>query len=154
MNLVSRTKNILLSPKQEWQVIDDEATSVGGLYIGYIVPLAAIGPVASGIRMALFGISVPSMGTYRVPIGAAIRQGIAQYGMALVGVFVLALIIDELVPYFSGQENRYQALKVDAYSRTAEWVVGIVRIFPVVIIPGPLRLYSSSRRYRGPSALL
>src|SRR5207245_7554200 len=86
MNLISRTKNILLSPKQEWQVIDDEATSVGGLYIGYIVPLAAIGPVASGIRMALFGISVPSMGTYRVPIGAAIRQGIAQYVMALVGV--------------------------------------------------------------------
>src|SRR5437773_8895225 len=81
MNLVSRTKNILLSPKQEWPVIDDEATSVGGLYIGYIVPLAAIGPVASSIRMALFGISVPSMGTYPVPIGAAVRQGIAQYVM-------------------------------------------------------------------------
>jgi len=114
MNLISRTKNILLSPKQEWQVIDDEATSVGGLYLGYIVPLAAIGPIASSIRMALFGISVPSMGTYRVPIGAAVRQGIAQYVMALVGVFVLALIIDELAPYFRGQENRYQALKVAA----------------------------------------
>ena len=46
MNLIDRTKNILLSPEQEWQVIDEEVTSVGGLYIGYIVPLAAIGPVA------------------------------------------------------------------------------------------------------------
>ncbi|TLY22676.1 MAG: YIP1 family protein [Nitrospirae bacterium] len=142
MNLVSRTKNILLSPKQEWQVIDDEATSVGGLYVGYIVPLAAIGPVASSIGMAVFGISVPVLGTYRVPIDAAVRQGITQYVLALVGVFVLALIIDELAPYFRGQENRYQALKVAAYSSTAVWIVGIVGLIPALSILWPLGLYS------------
>ena len=142
MNLVSRTKNILLSPKQEWQVIDDEATSVGGLYIGYIVPLAAIGPVASSIGMAVFGISVPVLGTYRVPIDAAVRQGITQYLLALIGVFVLALIIDELAPYFRGQENRYQALKVAAYSSTAVWIVGVVGLIPELSILWPLGLYS------------
>jgi len=142
MNLVSRTKNILLNPKQEWQVIDDEATSVGGLYVGYIVPLAAIGPVASSIGMAVFGISVPVLGTYRVPIDAAVRQGITQYVLALVGVFVLALIIDELAPYFRGQENRYQALKVAAYSSTAVWIVGIVGLIPALSILWPLGLYS------------
>src|SRR5438093_9883517 len=153
MNLISRTKNILLSPKQEWQVIDDEATSVGGLYLGYIVPLAAIEPIASSIRMALFGISVPSMGTYPVPIGAAVRQGIAQYVMALVGVFVLALIIDELAPYFRGHENRYQALKVAAYSSTAVWVVGIVGLIPGLTILGLLGLYSLDLLYLGLPAL-
>src|SRR5438132_5103986 len=142
MNLISRTKNILLSPEQEWQVIDDEVTCVGGLYLGYIVPLAAIGPIASSIRMALFGISVPSMGTHRVPIVAAVRQGIAQYVMALVGVFVLALIIDELAPYFRGQENRYQALKVAAYSSTAVWIVGVLGLIPALSILWPLGLYS------------
>ena len=142
MNLVSRTKNILLSPKQEWQVIDDEATSVGGLYIGYIVPLAAIGPVASSIGMTVFGISVPVLGTYRVPIDAAVRQGITQYLLALIGVFVLALIIDELAPYFRGQENRYQALKVAAYSSTAVWIVGVVGLIPELSILWPLGLYS------------
>ena len=142
MKLVSRTKNILLSPKQEWQVIDDEATSVGGLYIGYIVPLAAIGPVASSIGMAVFGISVPVLGTYRVPIDAAVRQGITQYVLALIGVFVLALIIDELAPYFRGQENRYQALKVAAYSSTAVWIVGVVGLIPELSILWPLGLYS------------
>ena len=142
MNLVSRTKNMLLSPKQEWQVIDDEATSVGGLYIGYIVPLAAIGPVASSIGMAVFGISVPVLGTYRVPIDAAVRQGITQYVLALIGVFVLALIIDELAPYFRGQENRYQALKVAAYSSTAVWIVGILGLIPALSILWPLGLYS------------
>ncbi len=143
MNLVSRTKNILLSPKQEWQVIDDEATSVGGLYIGYIVPLAAIGPVASSIGMVIFGISVPVVGAYRVPIGAAVRQGIAQYVMALVGVFVLALIIDKLAPYFRVEENRYQALKVAAYSSTPVWVMGIVGLIPALSILRLLGLFYS-----------
>ncbi len=45
-NLVDRSQKILLSPKQEWQVIDGQAASVGGLYAGYIIPLGAIGPVA------------------------------------------------------------------------------------------------------------
>ncbi len=161
MNLVSRTKNILLSPKQEWQVIDDEATSVGGLYIGYIVPLAAIGPVASIIGMEIFGISVPSAGTHLVPIGAAVRQGIAQYVMALVGVYVLALIIEALAPYFGGrenwfggQDNRLQALKVAAYSSTAVWVVGIVGLIPALNILGLLGLYSLYLLYLGLPALM
>src|SRR2546430_13135770 len=132
MNLVDRTKSILLSPQQEWQAIDEEETSIGGLVTGYIVPLAAIGPVASLIGMEIFGISVPSVGTFRVPIGAALRQGIAQYVMALVGGFVLALIIDKLAPYSRVEENRHQALKIAAFSSTPVWVVGIVGLIPAL----------------------
>src|SRR5207245_11120692 len=106
MNLVDRTKSILLSPQQEWQAIDEEETSIGGLVTGYVVPLAAIGPVASLIGTEIFGISVPSVGTFRVPIGAALRQGTAQYVMALVAVYVLARIIEQLPPYARGEENR------------------------------------------------
>ena len=143
MNLVDRTKSILLSPQQEWQAIDEEETSIGGLVTGYVVPLAAIGPVASLIGMEIFGISVPSVGTYRVPIGAAVRQGIAQYVMALVGVFALALIIDKLAPYFRVEENRYQALKVAAYSSTPVWVAGIVGLIPALSILRLLGLFYS-----------
>ena len=143
MNLVDRTKSILLSPQQEWQAIDEEETSIGGLVTGYVVPLAAIGPVASLIGMEIFGISVPSVGTFRVPIGAALRQGIAQYVMALVGVFVLALIIDKLAPYFRVEENRYQALKIAAYSSTPVWVVGIVGLIPALSILRLLGLFYS-----------
>src|SRR5438093_12761491 len=130
MNLVDRTKSILLSPQQEWQAIDEEETSIGGLVTGYVAPLAAIGPVASLIGVEIFGISVPSVGTYRVPIGAAVRQGLAQYVMALVGVFALGLIIDKLAPYFRVEENRYRALKVADYARTPAWIVGSVGLIP------------------------
>src|SRR2546426_11269903 len=98
MNLVDRTKSILLSPQQEWQAIDEEETSIGGLVTGYIVPVAAIGAVASLIGVEIFGISVPSVGAFRVAIGAALPQGVAENVMGLVSVFVVALVIDKLAP--------------------------------------------------------
>ena len=47
--LVDRVKNILLSPKTEWERIDAEPATVKGLYTGYAMILAAIGPIAARI---------------------------------------------------------------------------------------------------------
>ena len=69
MNLIERVKRILLSPKSEWEVIDAEPTTVADLYKGYIIPLAAIGPVAQAIGFSVFGMRVPFLGTYRTPVG-------------------------------------------------------------------------------------
>ena len=46
MNLVARAKAILMTPKQEWAAIDAEPLNVSELLIGYVLPLAAIGPIA------------------------------------------------------------------------------------------------------------
>ena len=59
MNLVDRVKRILLSPQPEWEVIDGESTTPSALYTGYIMPLAAIGPIANVIGYSVFGIRVP-----------------------------------------------------------------------------------------------
>ena len=122
MSLVDRVKRILMSPRTEWQVIDTEPTTAAQLYTGYIVPLAAIGPIAQLIGYSVFGISVPFMGTYRVPIGSAISSALVTYVLSLAATYVLALIIDGLAPTFNGQRNQIQALKVAAYSSTASWV--------------------------------
>ena len=45
-SLIERCKNILLKPKEEWARIDPEPATVSGLMTGWVVPLAAIGPVA------------------------------------------------------------------------------------------------------------
>jgi hypothetical protein len=142
MALQDRVKRILLSPKEEWPVIDAEQTSVAGLYTGYIIPLAAIGPIASIIGWTAFGMQVPFAGSYRLPIGFAVRNAALQYVGTLVGVFVLALIIDALAPTFGGQKNPIQALKVAAYSATAAWVAGIFGLIPALGFLGLLGLYS------------
>jgi hypothetical protein len=132
MNLVERVKRILLSPKTEWEVIDAEQTTMGELYTRYIMPLAAIGPVAQLIGSTVFGITIPFVGTYRVPIGSAITQAIVAYLLSLAGTYVLALIIDALAPTFNGHRSQIQALKLAAYSMTASWVAGIFGLLPAL----------------------
>ncbi len=121
---------------------------------GYIAPLAAIGPVATAIGWAVFGMSLPLMGSYRLPIAGVIKFAVVQYVIALAGVFILALIIDGLAPTFKGQKNQIQALKVAAYSSTAFWVVGIVGLVPALSILSVLGLYSLYLLYLGLPALM
>jgi hypothetical protein len=150
MNLVERAKNILLAPKQEWQVIDGETTTVSDLYTHYIMPLAAIGPIARLIGFSLIGMHVPfSNVTYRTPIVRGIIGAVVSWVLALVGVYVLAYIIDLLAPTFAGTQNRIQALKVAAYSSTAAWLAGIFAILPGLSILGILGLYSIYLLYVG-----
>jgi hypothetical protein len=149
MDLVQRVKQILLSPRTEWPVIDAEVTTPAELYKSYIVPLAAIGPIAEIIGYSVFGITVPYMGTYRVPIGSAITSGLIGFVLTLAGTYVLALIIDGLAPTFSGQRSPLQALKVAAYSSTASWVAAIFTLIPGFRLLTILGLYSVYLLYLG-----
>jgi len=150
MNLVERVKRILLSPKTEWEVIDAEQTTPAELYTRYIMPLAAIGPIAQIIGFSVFGVSMPFVGgTYRVPIGSAITQGVVTYVLALAAPYILSLIIDFLAPNFSGRRSQIQALKVAAYSLTASWLSGIFLLVPMLSILSIVGLYSLYLLYLG-----
>ncbi len=156
MNLVERVKNILIQPNSEWSVIAAEPTATPELYKGYIMPLAAIGPLASIIGMSVVGLSLPLMGgTYRVPLTNSISHAIASFILTLVGVFLIALIIDALAPTFGGEKNQTQALKVAAYASTPSWVAGIVLLLPMLgIIALLAALYGIYLLYLGLPVLM
>jgi hypothetical protein len=154
MNLVDRVKRILLSPRTEWEVIDAEQTTAAALFTGYVVPLAAIGPLARLIGYSVFGIPLPLMGTYRVPFGSALTGAVIGFVLTLVGTYILALIIDALAPTFNGQRNQIQALKVAAYSSTAAWVAGIFALIPWLGFLGIVGLYSLYLLYLGLPVLM
>jgi hypothetical protein len=149
MNLVERIKGILLKPKEEWQTISGEATTIPELYKTYVVILAAIGPVASIIGMSIVGMGLPFIGSFRIPIATSLASAVVNYILTLVGVYILALIIDNLAPTFSGQKSINQAFKVAAYSYTPGWVVGIFTIIPVLSPLGILGLYGLYLLYVG-----
>jgi hypothetical protein len=155
MNLVERVKRILLTPAAEWQVIEAEATTPAEVYKGYVMPLAAIGPIAQVIGFSVLGIRMPFGGAvYRIPIGSAVAAAVVTYLLALLGVYLLALIIDGLAPTFGGTRNRVQALKTVAYSSTAYWVAGIFTLIPGLRVLGILGLYSIYLLYLGLAALM
>ncbi len=118
--LVTRAKAILLQPRTEWHVIDTEPSTIGSIYTGYVLPLAAIPAICGAVWL------------FRFTPGLALRYAITTYVLALVSVYVLALIIDALAPSFGAQKNLLQAFKVAAYSYTASWVAGVFLLLPAL----------------------
>lgn len=114
MTLIDRVKNILLTPGSEWSVIIGETPTVQSLYAGYIIILAAIGPVAMALRFGFYGFGV----------GFAV----VSYATALVMAYVLAWVIDALAPSFGGEKNFIRALQLVAFSFTAAWLGGIFHL--------------------------
>lgn len=147
-NLIERCKNILLKPKEEWARIDPEPATVSGLMTGWVVPLAAIGPVAGLIGGLVFGYGGFGF-SYRPSLTAALTGAAIGYVMALVCAFLLAKIIDALATNFGGQKNPVQAMKVAAYSGTAAYLAGIFQIIPQLAFLGILGLYSLYLLYLG-----
>lgn len=154
MSIVERVKRILLSPKEEWPVIDAEPATVGSIYSGYVVPLSALPAIAAFIGMSVIGIGVLGQ-HYRIPIGTGLAGMVTRYVLGLVGVYVVALVIDALAPTFGGTKNPIAALKVAAYSFTAAWVGGILMILPALgIISLLVSLYCFYLLYTGLPALM
>lgn len=150
MNLIQRATNISLNPKTEWPVIAAEETTTGELFKSYIIPLSAIPVVAGFIGMSVFGMSMPFVGTIRIPFVDGLIRAILHFGLGLVSIYLISLIINGLAPTFGGEKNPLQALKVTAFAFTPAWIAGIVNIIPSLGILGLLAaLYSIYVLYLG-----
>jgi hypothetical protein len=132
MSIIDRVKNICLTPGTEWTVIEGEATSAQNLLIGYAAPLAAIGAVAGFIGGSIIGRTVPFVGTFRTGLFIGLVGAVFSFVMALVGVVILALIINALAPTFSARQDSGQAFKVAVYSFTPAWVAGVLHLLPLM----------------------
>jgi hypothetical protein len=154
MNLIERAKNIVLTPKTEWLVIAPEPTTVKDLYMGYVLLLAAIGPLARLIGELLYGFSTPLAGVFRPSIVWSLSHAIAHYVLTLVFIFVFSLIVDALAPTFGGEKNPMQALKAVVYSSTAVWVAGVLYLLKLGALVGLAGLYGIYVLYLGLPVLM
>ena len=153
-NLVQRAMDIILRPTATWAQIDAEPATIQGLFTGYAMILAAIGPVCSTVGLLLFGAGIPGLIVRRPsPIGLIV-SGIVSYLLGLLMVFILGLVIDALAPTFDGTKDRVKAMKVAVYGSTASWLAGVFGIVPLLGILAILGLYSLFLVYRGIPVLM
>ena len=149
MNLVERVKAILLQPKSEWPVIAREPGDAGYLFTNYVCIVAAIPPVCAFIGSAIIG-----YGPVHIGILSGLVYAVVTYVLGLVGVFVMAYVIDFLAGTFGGQKNFDNAMKVSAYAPTAAWVCGVFGLIPALSFLGILGLYSVYLLHTGIAALM
>lgn len=151
--LVDRAKAILFAPADEWPKIEAEGTAIQDILLRYVLPLAAIGPVAGFIGSQVFGYGALGI-TYRPSFSSALGSAVASYILTVVGIFVLALIADALAPKFGGTSDRLRAFKLVAYSYTAAMLAGIFALIPSLAFLGLLGLYSIYLFYTGVGPLM
>lgn len=127
-NIVQRVINILTKPKLEWPVINNEQPNTMKLIFGYALILALIPAIASFISFGVIGTSVMGY-TYR-SISGGVMQALTQFFSAVIGVYLLAWVIDLLAPSFDSTKNFGKSLQLAVYSSTAQWVAGILLLIP------------------------
>jgi Yip1 domain len=128
--VIERVKAILISPKTTWPVIAEEPGAIGDIYKNYVVVLAAVSAIVTLIAYSVMGVHVPYLGSMRLGFGTALISAVKDFCVALVSVYVLALIVNALAPNFGGQKNMVQAVKAVAYSFTAGWLAVVGYLIP------------------------
>ncbi len=147
--IAARAKAMLLTPKAEWEVIDREAATVRGLYVGYVMIMAAIPAICAIIGGIVFSGGSRWAGIVISPITVVVG-GIVSYLLSLASVFVIGLLIEAIAPSFGGPRGeRMQAMKVAAYFPTAAWIAGVFNLIPALAILTILGLYSLYLLYLG-----
>ncbi len=146
--LIARVKAVAMDPAGTWPIIAAETDQPMQVFTRFVVPLVAIGPIASFIGGQVFGYGAFGI-SYRPSFMGALGQAIASFVLSLIAVWVLAFIANVLSPRFGGKDDYPSAFRLVAYSMSVAWVVGIVGLVPALGILGLIGLYSLYLFYKG-----
>ncbi|HXQ28783.1 MAG TPA: YIP1 family protein [Gemmatimonadales bacterium] len=140
---------MLTHTRAEWAAVGAAQMTPRSIYLGFLLPMAALGPLATTLGTILSGGERTSLaGTYTLSVPSAILAGVLEYAFNLGAIWGLALLIDRLAPAFQAQQGRVEALKLAAFGATPYWVGGLLglipKLAPVGVLLGlySLRLYS------------
>ena len=124
MNLIERVKNILLTPKTEWDVINGETATPQSLLMSFVLPMAIVAAVGSVLKGLLFG---GLFGMKFFIITAAIA-----FVASVIGYYITVIIVDMLAPSFSSEKDMGKSAQLVAYSGTPSYVGGLLSFIPVI----------------------
>lgn len=147
MNLIERVKNILVTPKTEWDVINGESATPQSLLTSYVIPMALIPAIASFIGMGLIGVSFLGVKVGGIKFGLALA--IQSFVGAIIGFYICSYVVDMLAPTFKSEKDINKSAQLVAYASTASWVAGIFNILPALSILAIVGLYGIYLFYVG-----
>ena len=122
MNLIERVKNILITPKTEWDVINGETATPQSLLTGYVLPLSVIAAAGSLLKGVLFA---GTLGFTYALVTAAIA-----FIVQMVAYYISVYIIDMLAPSFQSEKDLGKSAQLVAYSGTPSYIAALLSFIP------------------------
>ncbi len=124
MNLIERVKNILLTPKTEWEVINGETATPMSLLTGYVLPLAVVASVGTLLKLFLFS------GAFSYGASFAIASAVIAFIATIAAFYLTVIIVDMLAPSFDSEKDLNKSAQLVAYSATPSYIGGLLSFIP------------------------
>jgi hypothetical protein len=126
MNLIERVKNILITPKTEWEVINGETATPGSLFTGYVLPLAIVAAIGGVLKYFLFA------GSLGLGIKFMVVTAIIAFIASILSFYLTTYIVDMLAPSFGSEKNLGKSAQLVAYSGTPSYIGGLLSFIPII----------------------
>ena len=120
MNTIAKAKGLLMEPGKTWDAIAAEPMTLGGVFAGYVLPLAALPSIASAIGIFVGG-NVPNF-----------AELLISYAIAVVSVLIMGKIMPPLAERFGATPDSNEGMKLAAFAPTGAWVGGLAVIVPSI----------------------
>ncbi len=130
MNLINRAKNMLLTPKTEWQVVSLEQPVNNQIIMGYLVPFVLLGALAAFIGYGLIGFNL--LGVHTGSISWGLYNAIRGIILGIGSVYLTAFVLDALAPSFGSQKDFGRSLQLVVYASTPSLVAGLFAFLPLL----------------------
>lgn len=141
----NRARNLIVNPKAEWKVIQTEAEGKDAVIKGYAVPLILL--------MALCSI-IGSLITVSL-LGYAILKAIGIFGFTYAGMYLSAVIINEITSSFNSKKDLNTTFQLVVYSFTAYFIISaLVFLWPPLSMLYVFGLFSVYLFWEGATILL
>jgi len=129
--LFLRGKMLVLNPKEEWAIINDETITSQELIKKYLFILAAIPAVARFLGNWIIGQAMPFGGGFiRLPFFESLVHSVLVYVLSVAGIWTFAQILKYIAPKFASSDDIVSALKLSVFSAAPYLLIGVVQIIP------------------------
>lgn len=120
-NLFIRTKNLIISPKEEWEVIYSEKSDMNSILANYVLPYIG------ALSLLSFVSHIAVHNGYRLE--AALKGAILLFTSFFLGIYITYFITFKILPKFTlktySNDLRILAYKLTAYSSIILYLVKI-----------------------------
>jgi hypothetical protein len=123
MAIWGRARELILRPQQTWSTIAGEAHDAQQLFLGWVLPLAAIPATARLVGGLLFG---------KLGIGRLLGRVVTNYILSVLVILAVGWLAAWLAPRFGGQNRLERGLAWSAYAATPGLLAGAFLLIPTL----------------------
>ena len=139
MSLIGRGVYMILTPKTEWEIIAEEEPNADSIFMRYALPL-----IIASAAIAFIGYAFIWRGGFDDTVitwGGSFEDKVINRGLyygfqtifiGVLGVWLTALLVNALAPYFGSEKNMGRSMLLVTYAMTPVWVGGLLMIYPPI----------------------